>query len=62
MKTAKPFTLRTWSTPLTIGSFILMTAHNAQADQAQAWFRLYRSLGGGWNADPSPTDQRVAQP
>ncbi|MNR38623.1 hypothetical protein D3C85_1567410 [compost metagenome] len=24
MKTAKPFTLRTWSTPLTIGSFILM--------------------------------------
>lgn len=25
MKTAKPFTLRTWSTPLTIGSFILMT-------------------------------------
>src|SRR5690606_40778290 len=43
-----------------------LTAHNdlltAQADQAQAWFRLYRSLGGGWNADPSPTDQRVAQP
>lgn len=25
MKTAKPFGLRTWSTPLTIGSFILMT-------------------------------------
>jgi len=24
MKTAKPFSLRTWSTPLTIGSFILM--------------------------------------
>jgi hypothetical protein len=25
MKPAKPFTLRTWSTPLTIGSFILMS-------------------------------------
>lgn len=25
MKTAKPFTMRTWSTPLTIGSFILMS-------------------------------------
>ncbi|MBC6906318.1 DUF4405 domain-containing protein [Saccharophagus sp. K07] len=25
MKAAKPFTLRTWSTPITIGSFILMT-------------------------------------
>lgn len=24
MSTAKPFTLRTWSTPLTIGSFVLM--------------------------------------
>jgi len=35
---------------------------SAQADQAQAWFRLYRSLGGGWNADPRPTDQLAAQP
>ena len=34
----------------------------AQADQAQAWFRLYRSLGGGWNAEPNPTDQLAAQP
>lgn len=34
----------------------------AQADQAQAWIRLYRSLGGGWSADPSPTDQLAAQP
>lgn len=43
-----------------------LTAHRdlltAQADQAQAWFRLYRSLGGGWNADPSPIDQLAAQP
>lgn len=43
-----------------------LTAHDdllaAQADQAQAWFRLYRSLGGGWNADPSPADQLAAQP
>ncbi|SHH96041.1 efflux transporter outer membrane subunit [Pollutimonas bauzanensis] len=43
-----------------------LTAHDdllaAQADQAQAWFRLYRSLGGGWNADPGPTDQVAAQP
>jgi multidrug efflux system outer membrane protein len=34
----------------------------AQADQAQAWFRLYRSLGGGWNADPGLTDQWATQP
>ncbi|MCI0915796.1 hypothetical protein JNA64_01305 [Pseudomonas stutzeri] len=33
-----------------------------QADQAQAWFRLYCSLGGGWNADPSLADQLAAQP
>ncbi|MER2178143.1 MAG: TolC family protein, partial [Stenotrophomonas maltophilia] len=43
-----------------------LTAHDdlltAQADQAQAWFRLYRSLGGGWNAEPNPTDQLAAQP
>ncbi|MCG8276941.1 efflux transporter outer membrane subunit [Stenotrophomonas sp. NLF4-10] len=43
-----------------------LTAHDdlltAQADQAQAWFRLYRSLGGGWSADTSPTEQLVAQP
>lgn len=43
-----------------------LTAHDdlltAQADQAQAWFRLYRSLGGGWSADPSPTEQLAAQP
>lgn len=43
-----------------------LTAHNdlltAQADQAQAWFRLYRSLGGGWKADPNPTEQLAAQP
>ncbi|MNV59671.1 hypothetical protein D3C71_1521070 [compost metagenome] len=43
-----------------------LTAHDdlltAQADQAQAWFRLYRSLGGGWNADPSLADQLAAQP
>jgi outer membrane protein TolC len=43
-----------------------LTAHGdlltAQADQAQAWIRLYRSLGGGWNADPSSTDQLTAQP
>ena len=43
-----------------------LTAHDdlltAQADQAQAWIRLYRSLGGGWNADPSATDQLAAQP
>ncbi|QGW80641.1 efflux transporter outer membrane subunit [Variovorax paradoxus] len=43
-----------------------LTAHRdlltAQADQAQAWFRLYRSLGGGWNADPSSTNQLTAQP
>ena len=43
-----------------------LTAHDdlltAQADRAQAWFRLYRSLGGGWNAHPSPTDQLAAQP
>ncbi|MDQ0074716.1 NodT family efflux transporter outer membrane factor (OMF) lipoprotein [Variovorax boronicumulans] len=43
-----------------------LTAHGdllaAQADQAQAWFRLYRSLGGGWNAGPSPIDQLAAQP
>ena len=43
-----------------------LTAHGdlltAQADQAQAWFRLYRSLGGGWNAGPNPTEQLVVQP
>lgn len=43
-----------------------LTAHRdlltAQADQAQAWIRLYRTLGGGWNADPSPLDQLVAKP
>jgi multidrug efflux system outer membrane protein len=49
-----------------------LTAHGdlltAQAGQAQAWFRLYRSLGGGWNADPSPSpspspsNQLAAQP
>ena len=43
-----------------------LTAHDdlltAQADQAQAWFRLYRGLGGGWNADPSLADQLAAQP
>jgi multidrug efflux system outer membrane protein len=43
-----------------------LTAHHdlliAQADQAQAWFRLYRSLGGGWNVDSSFTDQQAAQP
>jgi outer membrane protein, multidrug efflux system len=46
-----------------------LAAHNdlltAQADQAQAWFRLYRSLGGGWNADPglvSQLTQQAAQP
>jgi outer membrane protein TolC len=43
-----------------------LTAHGdllaAQADQAHAWFRLYRSLGGGWNAGPSPIDQLAAQP
>jgi multidrug efflux system outer membrane protein len=43
-----------------------LTAHNdlltAQADQAHAWFRLYRNLGGGWNADPDPTDQLAAHP
>lgn len=43
-----------------------LTAHHdliaAQADQAQAWVHLYRSLGGGWNADPSVTDKLAAQP
>lgn len=43
-----------------------LTAHNdlltAQADLAQAWFRLYRSLGGGWYNDPSLTDQLAIQP
>ena len=43
-----------------------LTAHDdlltAQADQAQAWFRLYCGLGGGWNADPSLADQLAAQP
>ena len=24
---------------------------SVRAEQAQAWIRLYRSLGGGWNAD-----------
>ena len=28
----------------------------AQADQAHAWFRLYRSLGGGWSTDPAPSE------
>lgn len=43
-----------------------LTAHGdllaAQADQAQAWFRLYRSLGGGWNADRSPGQPLAVQP
>lgn len=42
-----------------------LTAHDdvltAQADQARAWFRLYRSLGGGWNVDPDAIDQLAAQ-
>lgn len=28
----------------------------AQAEYAQAWFRLYRTLGGGWNVDHTSTD------
>ncbi|WP_449447798.1 efflux transporter outer membrane subunit [Thermomonas brevis] len=43
-----------------------LTAHGdlltAQADQAQAWFRLYRSLGGGWTADPDPSEPLAHQP
>lgn len=43
-----------------------LTAHGdlltAQADQAQAWFRLYRSLGGGWSADPDPSEPLAHQP
>lgn len=43
-----------------------LTAHDslltAQADHAQAWFRLYRSLGFSWNANPNPTNQLDAQP
>lgn len=43
-----------------------LTAHDdlltAQANQAQAWFRLYRSLGGGWNADASPNEPLFDQP
>ena len=34
----------------------------AQADQAHAWFRLYRSLGGGWNADPRPAAPPESHP
>src|SRR5690606_15297355 len=32
----------------------------ARASQAQAWIRLYRSLGGGWSLNPN--EQRVVQP
>jgi outer membrane protein TolC len=43
-----------------------LTAHGdlltTQADQAQAWFRLYRSLGGGWSADPDPSEPLAHQP
>jgi NodT family efflux transporter outer membrane factor (OMF) lipoprotein len=43
-----------------------LSAHDdllaAQADHAHAWLRLYRSLGGGWNADPSPSVASAAQP
>lgn len=43
-----------------------LTAHGdlltAQANQAQARFRLYRSLGGGWNADPGSSEQLAHQP
>jgi NodT family efflux transporter outer membrane factor (OMF) lipoprotein len=34
----------------------------AQADQAHAWFRLYRSLGGGWSAGPIPAEHLAANP
>lgn len=43
-----------------------LTAHGAlltaQAEQAQAWFRLYRSLGGGWHAEHQPSEPRTHQP
>lgn len=43
-----------------------LTARNdlltARADQAQAWFRLYRSLGGGWNSDPGSGEQLASHP
>ena len=56
MKTAKPFTLRTWSTPLTIGSFILMAVTGVlmffdvvpgYLAFAHEWFSWFFLVGAG---------------
>lgn len=56
MKTAKPFTLRTWSTPLTIGSFILMAVTGVlmffdvvpgYLTFAHEWFSWFFLVGAG---------------
>ncbi len=33
----------------------------ARVNPARAWIRLYRSLGDGWSATPSPTEQWAFQ-
>ena len=56
MKTARPFTLRTWSTPLTIGSFILMAVTGVlmffdvvpgYLVFAHEWFSWFFLIGAG---------------
>lgn len=56
MKTAKPFSLRTWSTPLTIGSFVLMAVTGVMmffdlvpgyVSFAHEWFSWLFLLGAG---------------